>query len=58
MATTEIIKNINYAVNTMSGILISMKNEGKDKTKDYNAFEVLLKEMQEYAETIKKEITL
>lgn len=58
MATTEIIKNINYAVNTISGILTSMKNEGKDKTKDYNGFEALLKEMQEYAETIKKEITL
>jgi len=58
MATTEIIKNINYGVNVIRGIITSMKSEGKDKTKDYNAFEVLLKEMQEYAETIKKEIIL
>lgn len=58
MATTEIIKNINYGVSTISGILTSMKNEEKDNTKDYNAFEILLKEMQEYAETIKKDITL
>lgn len=58
MATTEIIKNINYAVSTINGIITSMKNEGKDKTNDYNSFKVLLKEMQEYVETIKKEITL
>lgn len=58
MAATEIMKNINYALNTISGILTSMKNEGKDKSKDYIEFESFSKEMKSYAEYIKKEITL
>ncbi len=58
MAVTEIIKNINYGVNTINNILSSMKKEGRDNSKDFNDFLKLLREMEEYAENIKKEITL
>lgn len=58
MAATEIMKNINYGINTIIGILTSMNNEGKHKAKEYSEFEILSKEMQSYGEYIKKEITL
>jgi MoxR-like ATPase len=58
MAVTEIIKNINYGVNTINGILSSMKKEGRDNSKEFNDFMKLLNDMEEYAENIKKEIVL
>jgi MoxR-like ATPase len=58
MAVTEIIKNINYGVNTINGILSSMKKEGRDNSKEFNDFMKLLNDMEEYAGNIKKEIVL
>lgn len=58
MAVTEIIKNINYGVNTINGILSSMKKEGRDNSKEFSDFMKLLNDMEEYAENIKKEIVL
>ncbi|WP_238918180.1 AAA family ATPase [Clostridium sp. YIM B02555] len=58
MAVTEIIKNINYGVNTINGILSSMKKEGRDNSKEFNDFMKLLNDMEEYAENVKKEIVL
>ncbi|AGF59655.1 MoxR-like ATPase [Clostridium saccharoperbutylacetonicum] len=58
MAVTEIIKNINYGVNTINGILSSMKKEGRDNSKEFNDFMKLLNDMEEYAENIKKDIVL
>jgi len=58
MAVTEIIKNINYGVNTINGILSSMKKEDRDNSKEFNDFMKLLNDMEEYAENIKKEIVL
>ncbi|WP_459482596.1 AAA family ATPase [Clostridium saccharoperbutylacetonicum] len=58
MAVTEIIKNINYGVNTINGVLSSMKKEGRDNSKEFNDFMKLLNDMEEYAENIKKDIVL